>query len=657
LQQVDLISIELREARREIRSIRESQQRISVRITIYWAIVAIVFFVVGMATAARGQEAGRLGVPFDAARVALADATQQPLAPLMRYIWVHRDDDLQVKQVQTVLDMSLSRSSVPVVSRVIPVPGKMGFLVVADFAQLGAGNTKNISILNTTWEKLSEDEPYFLQNGVELKVAEFTQTLEALVGGIRVKVGTTTIQVLDRGTRLAIIDVVDERWLQVQVGTRVGFVDKNQKGVKVATQSKKAKQFVRPLGTHTGIESRLLHELCQTQVPIIRGDWFIRKAASNLEGALYYEFRGIEPAPEGSGISDFDHFLSTFAGVTVGSVSRLQSDKKVAMFRSQVTGKSRATVVFSGPQSDVTKNQGLIAYTQDQADGETEADSDPILNLLRSKYRGIELIMEMQNGHLIYVLFTGDLNGDGVFDPALGEGKLVRVVPPEIASDHLSPPPHTAQLQPPISCMRCHARQQDGNQMDGWQPLRNDVTKLIDNVDVFGDRAKGGLSIATIDQLARMYSGSMDKPLRRARDDLSETLTRLTGEVDDNETTVVARMHQGIANTYETYWHGDVTPQIAAAELGFPSDSREDSVTLLRQMLPPLPVDGAGIQPEDPRIGAIKADLDITRQQWEQVYADAALRSMKSLLGGILPQKEENDELEKFLDDDDNSSE
>ena len=52
----------------------------------------------------------------------------------------------------------------------------------------------------------------------------------------------------------------------------------------------------------------------------------------------------------------------------------------------------------------------------------------------------------------------------------------------------------------------------------------------------------------------------------------------------------------------------------------------------LNFLLPPLPADELGISPEDPIIGALRAGLSVNRLEFEQAYADMAVRSASRII-------------------------
>jgi hypothetical protein len=571
------------------------------------------------AVAERAGEPKRAGVPMDAVALALDDVSQAAHhAPYFRYVWIPSGDKDEAAAVDVAVNTAISRSPLPI--KGVRLGGNQ--LLRYDLRLL-APQDADLKRLTELWEQFEKNEPYFLIQGEAVKAVVIVteesgiHTGEKSLG--RVKPGESLEYLGD------MTDAQDD-WFRVRFAGGEGYILQS-KAKKEATKTK-----ARVMGPHCGEEAAQLVIATHSQVPIVRHDYFTRTVLSTLDGGLYYEFRGIEESPD-ENLSDIEHFLETFAGVTEADIAKLRSDQKVAMFRSQVTGKPRSVVMFSGAQGRISVNQGLVMITQDMRDADVDPLADPMLNLLKFKFPAIELFAEMQNGMLAYGLYTGDINGDGKYDPTHGEGELVRSAPDDIATDHTVPVPHTGRLQPAISCIRCHNTKRGELQPEGWLDLTNDVQTLLKSrLDVFGEKGDGFPNQDTIDRLAGLYAGDLSKPLRRARDDFSEAMLRLTGNPGDETASAVTVAHDRIVKTYHTYWYDLVTPEIACRELGFSVDGNPAAITLLKKLLPPLAPDELGIAPEDARLGALKAGVSINRLQWEAVYADAAARTINTLL-------------------------
>lgn len=576
----------------------------------------------------------RAPLPAMAVAVALKDA--QGLgdhAELCRYIFINQKSESHIHDCNVVLNMVLGSSPTNHKCYAIKIDG--GFVLRVDFEALSVDRLSAVRLAKV-WEQMAADEPYFLKQdafksvvkksfptGKESLTVQFAEVVDA---SARVFAGRDVLVRPIVGDRFELIKTIKhddgQQWHRVKTSKGDGFI--------LASQSKVVKSR---LGESSYDDKTIsafrlppspLEQITNSSVPIVRFDYFIRKAMSTLDDGLYYKFRGITKSTK-KGVSDLDFALEKFAGVTETDVRKLASDRKVAMFRSNVTGKPRAAVLFSGIQGRISTNQGLVVVTHDTADNQNEANQDPILNLVQHAFDGTEVFIEMQNGHIMYLLFTGDLDGDGKYDPAKGEGELVDSAPDNLVKDHTVPAPHTARLQPAISCVRCHAQTKSGGvQPDGWIDLRNDVNQLVaGGLDIYGERTDGFPDKQTINRLAGLYAGKLDKPIQRARDDLAEVLASLTGEVSTKEQSVVTKVHGRIAKTYQAYWYDMVSPRTALFEIGIEAEDDVEAVGVLRKLFPPSLPDEIGIRVVDPRIGALRAGVPINRQQWEKVYGDA----------------------------------
>ena len=503
-------------------------------------------------------------------------AENLPDSEYYRYVYIHDGRKNAAAYVNTTINQVLSSSG-----NVVNATSISNNILRLDIRLLQSRHIAGV------WERFRDDEPYFLANNTS-EIVELRKDIAIVTVVTNVQSGTTVTGIIQPGE----YEVLEQKpgWLRISQG----WIQSNR--VAVHTKSvDKVTRHDRVFGPHLPAETITIAH------PIVRYDYFLRKAWSSDAIGLYYDFRGITPAPQGSGLSDYEFFLKDFAGVTEAELQRFGIDpfKKVAMLDSKVTGKPRAVILFSGAGSKVNNNQGLIAVTQDGRDNDDVGrDTDPFRNLLQHRFNAMEVFVEMPNGTIAYALFTGDLDGNGVFDAKKGEGKLQKTAPPDVVADFTIPDPHTKLLQAGISCIRCHAI----DKANGWQDLPNDVNTLLKSgvVDIVDTKA---------DLLASRYSGVLTKPLSRARDDLAEALTRITGLADSAEGTVVYQVHGGIGKLVNEYQYTRITAELAAVELGVAS-------------LDNINMEGV----EDNIIAILRAGLTVSRGQFEKVYVDMALR-------------------------------
>ncbi len=370
-----------------------------------------------------------------------------------------------------------------------------------------------------------------------------------------------------------------------------------------------------------------LQQMLGTEAPVVSHTYFMRRALSSIQGkglfktlygGLYVNFRGLKKSDK-KGVSDLDLLLESLGiggrGKNFKQIfDELRSDRRVAIFRSDVTGKPRRVIIL--PTLVGEGVAGVCIITQDLKDESIDVGKHPILNLADSDVDAMEVIYTLANGHLGYDLFNG-------------EGVRQDEVPPDVAQDRTIPTPHTMRLEYPISCIRCHGSD------DGWKPLRNDVKRLLaGRLDVFGDVTnKNGEIPDTLDRLARQYAGSPNKTLSRARDDFAESVLRSTGtwKESKDQTDVIKLSCSRIGSIWAAHNYDLVTARTGLIELGF-DVPEERSVAFLKALLPPDQASQVGgIYLEDPRVGALQEGIGIGRTDWDLTYSFSAFRALRSL--------------------------
>jgi hypothetical protein len=352
--------------------------------------------------------------------------------------------------------------------------------------------------------------------------------------------------------------------------------------------------------------------------PVVSWHYFVSRALTSIKdkgvyktiwGGLYYDLRGIKKARDVLGkdtkATDLDLFLQELGignirgGETFKTLfNRLRSDQRAALFKSRVTGKPRGILGFNTPAGQEGSTFGAITY--DVRDQDVDLGSRAYLNLLDPQAKAHEVIFGTRWGLLIFALFNGD-------------GALQDEVPPDIAIDYTIPNGNTKRLQI-LGCIACHST--DGR--DGWQPFSNDVLRLLRGrlaPDVFDDFVRGrDVKIRdpfrvsdTLDRLAGLYRGNMDKSLRRARDDLAEGTLRVTGPWEGvDQTDICKQAATFLFDSYRDIWWNTVSARDALRHLGLETDPRE-SEKLYKLLLPPdvrAFVGGLNVAPEDARIAA-----------------------------------------------------
>lgn len=341
--------------------------------------------------------------------------------------------------------------------------------------------------------------------------------------------------------------------------------------------------------------------------PIMRADQFVVKVMSTTQGGRYYDFRGLAKDTTLKG------YLAS-RGANEALVESLDSDSRVAIVRSQVSGKPRRVDFFYAVGLRPTSGIPLVAITRDVSDESLSPDFDPFYNLLNFKFNASEVFTHLSNGLLEYTLFNN-------------KGQIVKEVPPDIAVDHEIPKPHTQRLEPAISCIRCHWKKTH----DGWRLLTSDIQSLLrtkqdgTRIDVLSDISTNTNQQDVLRRLAGLYSGDYKEPFRLVRNTLSNV-------VFSNTHKTIEDLGKAYTQLWLDYKYSLVTPKIACNELG--SSLKDDTKALetLNRLLPPLPELQPNLSLEDSVVALLKAGIGVNRFQWERVYVDLQLRANQNLV-------------------------
>lgn len=295
---------------------------------------------------------------------------------------------------------------------------------------------------------------------------------------------------------------------------------------------------------------------------IIRGDWFVAKAITTVDGGQYYQLTGIAAAADANALYES-------LGIDFRATDRLNAEAWTLQVRSAVTHRFRKIVRRQGAMGGAWKTEDSI----DEA-----ADEDPLRNPLVKKHDASEHVLAARNGLPWFALYDG-------------AGKLVNVVPPDLAADHTSA--HgDAQLAPALSCISCHPE-------DGLRPVANDLRRLI-----AGEVEAFFTDPAAAEKAAAIYERDMQRSLERDRQDFAAAFSAATGGL------TVEEISERLPAFYRRYAWDQVSPAIAAAELGAPRG------VPLRQVL------GRSL---DPILLALCEGLSVQRKQFEASFAEAAL--------------------------------
>jgi hypothetical protein len=578
-----------------------------------------------------------LPTPGDAVRWALGDLELlSPFdRPYVRYLFVQDGSDGSLKSASLTLNYVSRGSAIyrpyPVPLRNLPPGGGAGYHLLRVDLRLYAPRAGDLRDWLRVWEELAFD-PLFglLLTRDALDFAD--QALLDSVPPVTVKVKR---QVQERNAKGELLWWSGDRTRPVLIEQVVEEV--------VPLRERLQDQVIRLNSPAVDPEALLLLQgLTGSSAPVVDHRYFKvraltavkdKKVFAQVFGGLYYDLKGIKKAKDALGrdtkATDLDLYFENLgigniqAGVGADALfDRLRSDQRLALFRSQVTGKPREVSAFHVLGDKEGGSWGAI--TGDIKDGDIDIGDRAFANLLTPRRQAREAIFPGANGFPVFALFDG-------------AGALQVEVPPDVAVDSTIPAPHTRRLQPAVGCIRCHG----GDGSDGWKPLTNDVKALTKEVDLFGDLSKKNRAedFDTVDRLAGLYAGNFDKALRRARDDLAEVTLRATGPWGDGDQTDVAKTGATrLGDEFAAYVYDLVDAPAALADLGLKVDGKR-AVPALKACLPPATAARGGgwfpravtFVPEDPRLAALKAGLGVSRADWGLAYGYAAARAAPRL--------------------------
>jgi hypothetical protein len=348
------------------------------------------------------------------------------------------------------------------------------------------------------------------------------------------------------------------------------------------TLTRKVKRILAPYAGQALVDLAIL---TKSEAPILRADWLVQVVSSSADDGRYYEFRGIV---DSLGDVTAEEAFEANLGVDRADI------QKVATLQSQVTGKPRSIEFTYGTALRPTVGPGFYSITRDLFDGSIDDDQHPLKNLIRIRFDGSEAIGFLRNGLQEFALFDG-------------AEALAREAPPQLVVDRTVPTLAPTRLQTPISCVRCHARE------NGWLSCPNELRKLLKGpfLRVLGEEKKF-LSRADAEQLLVLYAGDITYPLVLARQTLGQQVFAITGKT-------VREGYSLWAAIFDKYWYELVDARVALIELGYIPGA--DPVIQFGAVIPP-------IDDETPTIAALRSGLAVVRRDFESDYAELASRAL-----------------------------
>lgn len=308
-------------------------------------------------------------------------------------------------------------------------------------------------------------------------------------------------------------------------------------------------------------------------IPMLDARRFVAAALSTVEvqgiEPRYYAFRELR-----AGATRLEEYLAN-RGASLDRARELLAVEHALIRRSNVTGKERSIVAWRGQGVRPSGGTGLVSLTLDLFDESVEDERKSFTrNLLLETADGYELIAETPSGWHEFTLWNG-------------AGTLVAEAPPNLASDHTIPTPHTRRLQAAISCIRCHGADEGWREFEAWLPES-------DGFGVVGD-ASDDFDPDNLSTLRARYGGDLAVAFRLGRDSYAARIFAATGV---NEP---AAAHDATAAVYRSYVYDVITEEDVFQELGV--DSWDDMSNVA-----------------DPVVEALRQGLGVGRGEFEEVW-------------------------------------
>lgn len=344
-----------------------------------------------------------------------------------------------------------------------------------------------------------------------------------------------------------------------------------------------------PLCRETGLLAPLLHY----------GD-FMRRLVSSYEdeGGVYYDAIGFKR--HGKSLNEAE--ILALLGASTGVSRNVEGDDRVAILHSGIAGnKPRVVEAIQGAV-------GSVRITYDVNDGDTRGNvrRHVIYNLIDAvdRARGKEIIFERSNNLFGYILTDG-------------KGALVNVGPQKLVTDHRVPEPYTANLFPPLSCIRCHANS------GGVKACPNDVPRLISRggVNIFDDFAARSPDDA-IDRLAGLYGGGtdFDERLAISRIKYGQAVYKATfRKLEAKEA------GEQLAKDYGDYWYELIDAEQQLLGFGWKARSPQAAKLALSVLMKPESK-GLSLVEDDP---LLYGNLPNSRPDQERIFVEGYKRAAR----------------------------
>lgn len=457
--------------------------------------------------------------PADAVLAAAADVQRHPpeVRPYLRYLSLYHVEGKALTDWQTVVDFHANALSVE--AKLTPAARVNPSLLRVNLLDYGWSAK--------VWEKLLQVEPYF-HAAVEVEKVIETQGYHpgGEVNGTYYAPGNYTFR-----EKKKVKAVAAAPWLPAK-------------------------------------EVALLAAECQTQIPIVRGDWFFSQTSIAKDRvAGYYDFLGL-----GKSAKDFQKLI----GADEEIAKKVKREVRAIQAKSGVTLNNRVLVRYgavSGPwwvSYDYKDNAGRRNVIRNLDKDVDPQDGDA------SEQHGT-----LPNG--LYVWWLQD-----------AAGVRQDTAPDFIASDGRSND-NDRRVHCAMSCYRCH--------VEGIRPIDDYARRLY----------RGAVRLAVADykqyvRLAQLYLTDLQKWVVRDREDYAQAVWEITQRKP-------AELSRVYGWAWDHYLNRDLDAKAVAVELGC---TEERLLKALRTFATP----GKGIPPLDPVLAQLIAEepIPLRREHFDEAF-------------------------------------
>jgi len=564
-------------------------------------------------------------IPSDAVRWGYADAEANVYtSSTYRYLFTIDNSPETLATASYVCNLALSHAAKPIVA-VEPVKGSNRHLLRVDLKRLAPFNDgKDLQHLIDTWEKFAPINYYFHSinpNYVGRGTVKTTekQQFEAQFNfsGKLQWVKVDFVRSIDPETVL----LLKEGWNNGKAFTHPARLFREADPLIIKEFIDPAPKYIPALHL-AGDDRKGIHRyerlqlLTGSDTPIMRLDHFfslvLREARGKASDGFYYDFRNIPTGKDG--LTDEQAWLKSVGG-DAKIAENLRTDERAVMWRRRLNDRPAAFEWFATQGTHVSLGPGIAIMTRDFGRRDTDATVHPVYNVLNYKHDASEAFATLPNGFIEFVLFDGN-------------GKIQKVAPPDIAIDS-SPSNHSpVEVEVAHSCIRCHGP------VGMYHPLSNHAHLLLETkLNIFDDEASKFDVEETIARIGALFGGEPMEVVRAARLTHAKAAFIATGGIFGlNTVTKVTAKTSGI---FDQYYYGQVTPKIAAAEIGWRCSTEMQARKILKEQWPAMPLNDLGFSPESPAAQSLKfAEPDSraqpNREDWEREYANLMLRSINT---------------------------